>query len=95
LDAELYPGSIEDFSEGTLEAAVLAMQLSVGSDWNQAFTNLQPPLLATLAGSSFDASANGEQIFDPDRTPIPQTTAEPVSRPPFRRGYEELPPPPE
>lgn len=96
LDSDLYPGSIEDFSEGTLEAAVLSLRLSVGNDWNQAWNALHKHVLNAVAGLSFEpGDGDGEQIFDPDRSPIPPTNAEPIARQTRRRGYEELPPPPD
>ena len=96
LDVEQAPGSIEDFSDGTLEAAVLSMRLNVGRDWQQAWKTLQPQIVSAVAGRSLD-SIGREAILtdDPDRTPIPNANIEPVSRNPRRRGYEELPAPPQ
>lgn len=91
LDAEQLPGSIEDFADGTLEAAVLSMRLSIGNDWQQAWQTLQPHVLAAVIGQSPD---DEDSTFDPDRSPVPTANIEPVSRRPYRRGYEELPPPP-
>jgi hypothetical protein len=96
LDAEQFPGSLEDFADGTLEAAVLSLKLGVGSDWQQSWTQLQLPVLSAVAGQSIEP-VGGEvaQTRDPDRTPIPFANVEPVSTRPLRRGYEELPPPPQ
>jgi len=93
-DIEWLPGSIEDFSDGTLEAAVLSMQLSVGNDWQKAWTAMQSPVMSVVVGQSVDAEAEAKE-FDPDRSPIPNANIEPVSRRPARRGYEELSAPPQ
>ena len=92
LDVEQQPGSIEDFSDGTLEAAVLSMRLSIGNDWQKAWASLQPRVLSSIVGRLVDAAVAESQ--DPDRSPIPNAMVEPVSRNPRRRGYEEIPPPP-
>lgn len=92
MDAELLPGSLEDFADGTLEAAVLSMRLSVGNDWQRAWKTMQASVLSTVVGQSLD---DEDSMFDPDRSPVPVTSVEPVSRRPFRKGYEELPAPPE
>ncbi len=92
LDVEQQPGSIEDFCDGTLEAAVLSMKLSIGNDWQKAWASLQPRVLSSIVGRSVDAAVAESQ--DPDRSPIPNAMVEPVSRNPRRRGYEEIPPPP-
>jgi hypothetical protein len=104
IDIEQYPGSLEDFADGTLEAGVLLMQLNVGKDWQQAWTKHQPTILAAVTGRSFDK-------FDPNSPPlddltrsapdlaatgsrIPVSSTEPT-RKKRGRGYEELPPPPQ
>jgi len=95
FDSEQYPGSLEDFADGTLEAAVLSIRLSVENDWKQAWSKLQLPVLSAIVGQQIDAAGQGkDQQTDPDRTLIPTMTNESSSRTPRRRGYEELPPPP-
>ncbi len=96
LDAEQNPGSLEDFADGTLEAAVLTVRLSVGSDWQQAWTQFSPHLLSAVVGKSIESpDAGSDKRSDPDRSPIPNANVEPVSRRPTRRGYEELSAPPD
>lgn len=97
LDVEQVPGSIEDFSDGTLEAAVLSVRLNVGQDWQQTWTNLQPRVLSAVVGRPVDSKKENSSIQeDLDGTPIPLPlpSVDPISRH-GRRGYEELPPPPE
>ncbi len=96
LDPEQCPGSLEDFADGTLEAAVLSTRLSVDGDWQQAWTKLQPHLVGAVIGQPIEV-VRGEvtQPADPDRSPIPVSNIESVSRTPRRRGYEELPAPPQ
>lgn len=98
LDVEQIPGSIEDFSDGTLEAAVLSLRLSVGQDWQQTWTSLQPHVLSSVVGRPVDAdSADASIQQDSEGTPIPLPLpgVDPISRRRSRRGYEELAPPPE
>jgi hypothetical protein len=98
LDPEQLPGSIEDFSDGTLEAAVLSMRLNVGTDWQLTWTNLQPAVLSALSGRRIDNNGKESSVQqDPDGSPLPlpPPNVDPVSRRRGRRGYEELPAPPE
>ncbi|WP_157606173.1 M14 family zinc carboxypeptidase [Schlesneria paludicola] len=96
LDAEQFPGSVEDFLDGTLEAAVVSMRLGIGSDWQNSWSAVRPQILAAVVGRSIEPNkgAVADATADPDRTPIPATPVEPVSRRPRRGGYEELPAPP-
>lgn len=96
LDAEQFPGSVEDFSDGTLEAAVVSMRLTLGSDWQSSWPAHRQQILSAVVGRSIDTNngAVAKVTADPDRTPIPATPVEPVSRRPRRGGYEELPAPP-
>lgn len=97
LDSEQVPGSIEDFADGTLEAAVLSLKLNVGKDWQQTWTGLEPRVLSAVIGRPVDSDPGDVKVQDdPDRTqlPLPLPNAEPISRRRPRRGYEELPPPP-
>ena len=98
LDVEQVPGSIDDFSDGTLEAAVLSLRFNVGQDWQQTWNSLQPAVLTTVVGRSVDSKPADSSIQpDSDGTPIPLPlpNVDPISRRRGRRGYEELPPPPE
>ena len=95
FDNEQFPGSIEDFADGTLEAAVLSMRLGVGNDWQKSWASLKPHLVAAVVGQPIEViRGDAAQPSDPDRSPIPHVNAEAVSRVPRKRGYEELPPPP-
>ena len=96
LDLEQVPGSLEDFADGTLEAAVLSIRLQIGSDWQTSWVNLQPQVLATVIGRRIN-SAGGETVapIDPDRTPLPLPSVEPISRRKGHKRYEELPTPPQ
>ena len=96
LDLEQVPGSLEDFADGTLEAAVLSIRLQIGSDWQTTWATLQPQVLATVIGRRIN-SAGGETVapIDPDRTPLPLPSVEPISRRKGHKRYEELPPPPQ
>lgn len=95
MDVEQLPGSMEDFADGTLEAAVVAMRLGIGNDWQQAWNKLQPSVISAVLGQTFEPGGR-EAVNepDPDRSPIPAANIEPVSRKPRRSGYEELPAPP-
>ena len=95
LDLEQVPGSLEDFADGTLEAAVLSLRLQIGSDWQTTWATLQPQVLAPVIGRRIN-SAGGETVapIDPDRTPLPLPSVEPISRRKGQKRYEELPPPP-
>lgn len=96
LDLEQVPGSLEDFADGTLEAAVLSIRLQIGSDWQTTWATLQPQVLATVIGRRIN-SGGGETVapIDPDRTPLPLPSVEPISRRKGQKRYEELPPPPQ
>ena len=95
FDPEQNPGSIEDFADGTLEAAVLSLKVNAGRDWQQTWTRLQPQVLSAVVGRPIDTEQPSLSLpEDPDKALIPPTNAEPISRNPRRRGYEELPAPP-
>jgi len=96
LDPEQSPGSLEDFADGTLEATVLSLKVNVGSDWQQTWTRVQPQILAAVVGRSInsgDAESSPEKNLD--GIPVPYSNIEPISRNPRRRGFEELPAPPQ
>ena len=98
MDPEQIPGSIEDFSDGTLESAVLSVRLNAGTDWQTTWSSLQPALLSMVAGRRSDAGSNESSVqSDPNSSPLilPPPNVEPISRRRDRRGYEELPAPPE
>jgi len=96
LDVELVPGSLEDFSDGTLDAAVLTLQLTGGSDWQQNWNKHLPAVLTAINGRnlakmqsvSSDVASSREAV----RISDPEAMSVPVQK--IRRGYEELPPPP-
>ncbi len=102
LDIEQYPGSLEDFADGTLEAGVLSIQLNVGNDWQQIWSKHQPTILTAATGRALDKLEAHPQPQDeltraaPEavRSPIPISTDESL-RKKSRSGYEELPPPPQ
>ena len=95
FDSEQNPGSIEDFADGTLEAAVLSVKVNPGRSWQQTWTGLQPHILAAVIGRPIDSEQPKLNLpQDQDQTRIPSTSVEPISRNPRRRGYEELPAPP-
>ena len=73
LDVEQVPGSLEDFSDGTLEAAVLSTRLSVSGDWKKAWSKLAEHELAAIVGQPIEV-IRGEvtEPDDPDRSPIPR-----------------------
>lgn len=96
LDVEQVPGSLEDFADGTLEAAVLTTRLSTGGDWKKAWDKLAEHELAAIVGQPIGV-IRGEvtEPDDPDSSPIPPPSVDSISRKKkARRGYEELPPPP-
>ncbi len=103
IDIEQYPGSLEDFADGTLEAGVLSMQLNAGNNWQQAWSKHQPTILSAVTGRSLDKHDPTGQPQDEltrsapaaTRTPIPVSNTEPSRKKRATRGYEELPAPPQ
>lgn len=95
FNAEQFAGSIEDFSDGTLEAAVLSMRLSVEDDWQNAWKKIQSQVVGVVTGKVAAVAVQKPNVEqDPDRSVIPPSNEEAPRRTPRRRGYEELPPPP-
>ena len=100
LDIEQYPGSLEDFADGTLEAGVISIQLNVGDDWQQIWSKHQPTILTAVTGRVLDKSDSKTQPQDEltrsapaaTRSSIPVSNNEPLRK--KRSGYEELPRPP-
>lgn len=107
-DASQGAGSIEEFASQVLKAEVLTMRLETGDDWRSAAIGHFPKMMAaavpqiakeTLAIAQ--ASRTSDTQFDGGEVPSPfsmngdvtETVAE--IRKLDRRGYEELPPPPE
>ena len=103
IDIEQYPGSLEDFADGTLEAGVLSMQLNAGNNWQQAWLKHQPTILSAVTGRSLDKHDPTSPPQDEltrsapaaTRTPIPVSNIEPSRKKRAARGYEELPAPPQ
>ena len=102
IDIEQYPGSLEDFADGTLEAGVLSIQLNAGNNWQQAWLKHQPTILSAVTGRSLDKHDPTSPPQDElaraaptaTRTPIPVSNTEPA-RKKKARGYEELSAPPQ
>ena len=96
FDSEQFPGSLEDFADGTLEAAVISMRLAIANDWKQTWNNVHAHVLSVVTSpQSEPIKQNFDSQQDSDRTLIPTATNESAARTPRRRrGYEELPPPP-
>ncbi len=103
IDIEQYPGSLEDFADGTLEAGVLSIQLNAGNNWQQAWSKHQPTILSAVTGRSLDKHEPTSPPQDEltrsapaaTRTPIPVSNTEPSRKKRVSRGYEELPAPPQ
>lgn len=98
LDVELLPGSLEDFADGTLDAAVISLRLNSGTDWRQAWQNTLPVLMTAIRVQDPDSllavSAEPElSLTEQSGTRIPDMEEVPVVKK-RRLGYEELPPPP-
>lgn len=101
LDIEQYPGSLEDFADGTLEAGVLSIRLNVGNDWQQVWSKHQPAILTAVTGRVPDKQESKPPPQDEltrsapaaIRSSIPVSNSEPLVRK-TRSGYEELPAPP-
>ena len=101
LDIEQFPGSLEDFADGTLEAGVLSIQLNVGNDWQQIWSKHQPAILSAVTGKVLDKQDSKQQPQDEltraapaaNRSSIPVSNSEPLGKK-SGRGYEELPAPP-
>ena len=101
LDIEQFPGSLEDFADGTLEAGVLSIQLNVGNDWQQIWSKHQPAILTAVTGKVLDKQDSKQQPQDEltrsapaaNRSSIPVSNNEPLGKK-SGRGYEELPAPP-
>ncbi|MBS0204021.1 MAG: hypothetical protein JSS49_14035 [Planctomycetes bacterium] len=99
LDVELMPGSLEDFADGTLDAAVVSLKLNTGPDWRQAWSQHRPMVLSAISGQNADKMLSvSEELVnaapDSESSRIPDLNVEPA-RVKNRRGYEELPPPPQ
>ena len=101
LDIEQFPGSLEDFADGTLEAGVLSIQLNVANDWQQIWSKHQPTILTAVTGKVLDKHDAKPQPQDEltrsapaaTRSSIPISNNEPLGKK-SGRGYEELPAPP-
>ncbi len=99
LDVELVPGSLEDFADGTLDAAVISLKLNSGTDWKQAWQKHLPAVLTAINGQLPLETVSQDELVksSPDLagTRIPNMDdEEPAPLKKRRQGYEELPPPP-
>lgn len=99
LDVELVPGSLEDFADGTLDAAVISLKLNTGTEWQQAWQKHVPAVLTAINGQLPLETVSQDELAksSPDQagTRIPNMDdEEPAPLKKRRRGYEELPPPP-
>lgn len=99
LDVEQVPGSIEDFADGTLDAAVISMKLNSAPEWQGAWKKNVAAVLTAINGESEQqvAAAKSEKTpltLEPTSSAIPSMEEETVAPVKKRRGYEELPPPP-
>jgi len=108
-DASQGAGSIEEFASQILQAEALTMRLDTGDDWRSAAIGHFPKLMAaavpqianeTLAiaqasrshdDSQFDGGGDVPSPFSAESNPDAATNIRRLDR----RGYEELPPPPE
>jgi hypothetical protein len=87
LDPEQVPGSIEEFADVTLDAAVISLKLNSSPEWQSAWKKNAASILTAISGPIQEVAS-----ASPEKTPL---LLEPTSAPnPIRRGYEELPPPP-
>lgn len=106
-DASQGAGSIEEFAAQILKAEVLTMRLDTGDDWRSAAIGHFPKMMAAAVPqiaketlSIAQASRSDGTQFDGGDVPSPfSTESDPDATPEIRRldrrGYEELPPPPE
>ena len=96
LDVEIAPGSVEDFADGTLDAAVISLKLNAGTGWQKAWEKHLPAVMAAIQGQvTINAGLKDELARsspEVEGTRIPNADEEPPKK--QRRGYEELPPPP-
>lgn len=99
LDVEQVPGSLEDFADGTLDAAVVSLKLNTSTDWQAAWKKNAGTVITAINGQNPEklVAVSTEQSalsLEPTGSPIPNIEEEPAPEPKRRRGYEELPPPP-
>lgn len=98
LDVELAPGSIEDYADGTLDAAVISLRLSSGADWQQAWKSHLPAVLTAVYGQNPDKLQTvSEELALSSPEPMGSKIVveeEPPPRVKRNTGYEELPAPP-
>lgn len=97
-------GSLEEFATTILAAEVLSMKLATGDDWRSAAIGHFPTLMAAavpqiaaeslnVAQTSRSSKPNGDET-ETDLVPSPFRAEGEITRL-ERKGYEELPPPPE
>jgi len=92
MDPELVPGSLEDFSEGTIDAAVLTLKLSTEGGWKPSWQKHLPVVLAALGGPVSLETVSNDVISPEQGARIQVEEPEPPRK--RRLGYEELPKPP-
>lgn len=109
LSYDRMPGSLEEFVESTWNSTVILLQLRGVPDKDVA-RKLIPAMLAAVAVNEVRPGSNVAPVSTPRReqsrwqsgptsSPVPTNTpgyqTERRARPVLRRGYEELPPPPQ
>ncbi|MDB5348099.1 MAG: hypothetical protein JWP89_6476 [Schlesneria sp.] len=99
LDPEQVPGSIEEFADGTLDAAVISLKLNSGPEWQGAWKKNAAAVLTAINGQSQEklVAASTEKaalMLEPTSSVIPNMDEDVAPQVKKRRGYEELPPPP-
>lgn len=80
-----WTGSLEEYADGSLNAAVISLRLSRDNNWEQAWQRHLPVLLTAIHGG------NPEQLVTVSDGPASKDDPLWFKK---RRGYEELPPPP-
>jgi hypothetical protein len=101
LDPEQVPGSIEEFADGTLDASVISLKLNSGPEWQGAWKKNAAAVLTAINGPPQEkqvAAMSTEKsplVLEPTSSPIPNMDEDVAPQLKKRRGYEELPRPPQ
>ena len=91
LDPNRSARSLEDFADGTLDAASLTIRLSAGNSWKAAWEQSRETILGAVVALPVEAiRGEVDSKVDPNKTTLPNMNIEPVSQKPKRRGYEEV-----